>query len=575
MRKWRDWIEETHSAGFELRRHFFLRFFDTDLISTPGQWRVVAGGAIGILASFSLIYTQAYYHKYLALNNLDDPEPYRLAVLADLLFLVTLAMFFMGLFTTLQWASLFPGKRDYLALASLPIRMRELFTARFTALLGFAGLVALATNLLPSIILPSVMSGGYGVNTRYQIAAIFVSCSLAAMLVFFSIVAVQGVLLNALPIRTFPRVSLAAQGVLLIVFLCGLPLVFSIPSLHESMRLRPEWAIFVPPAWFLGVDQVMVGNRESLAQRLALIGVCAVAVAAVAAISTYIWSYRRHRIRLLESADLERAAARLWPALVAARVAPDTRELAVFAFTAKTLVRSGQHRLVLTAFAALGLAIVFESFFSLAFSRTFHGFSTNSPALRQAAISAPLALSLFVLAGYRYLFRLPVEIRANWIFRVNEPGNRLRLLAGVEKFLLYCAVIPVALLTAPLLLQLLGMAAGLRAALLCLLCSLTLMQLVLIQSERIPFTSSYLPGQRPLIATVVLYVIGVIGYVSLLGAAITWSIQSAGWTAVLGGIFATAWWRAHSARIELSDLGQLEFEELPEPAVQTLSIERD
>jgi hypothetical protein len=101
------------------------------------------------------------------------------------------------------------------------------------------------------------------------------------------------------------------------------------------------------------------------------------------------------------------------------------------------------------------------------------------------------------------------------------------------------------------------------------------MQLVLIQSERIPFTSSYLPGQRPLIATVVLYVIGVIGYVSLLGAVITWSIQSAGWTAALGLIFAAGLWRAHSARIELSDLGQLEFEELPEPAVQTLSIERD
>jgi hypothetical protein len=30
-----------------------------------------------------------------------------------------------------------------------------------------------------------------------------------------------------------------------------------------------------------------------------------------------------------------------------------------------------------------------------------------------------------VLAGLRYLFRLPVELRANWVFLVaNETGNR-------------------------------------------------------------------------------------------------------------------------------------------------------
>ncbi len=575
LRRWREWLEETHSVSFELRRHFFLRFFDTDLISTPGQWRVVAGGALGIIASFSLIYTQAYYHKYLALNQLPDPEPYRLAVVADVAFLVTLAMFLMGLFTTLQWASLFPGERDYLALASLPIRPRDIFTARFTALLSFAGLVAFATNLLPSVILPAVMSGGYSVNTRRQIAAIFVSCSLAAMQVFFSIVAIQGVLLNTIPVRAFPRVSLAVQGALLVVFLCGLPLVFSIPSLHESMRLRPQWAAWAPPLWFLGLDQVMAGNREGLAMRLALLSVGAVAVAAIAAILTYVWSYRRHRIRLLESADSERATGREWPGVAAERLAPDTRSLAVFAFTAKTLLRSGQHRLILTAYAALGLAIVFESFFSLIFSRTFHGFSTNSPAFRQAAVSAPLALSLFVLAGYRYLFRLPVEVRANWIFRFNGAGSRVSLLAGIEVFLFWCAVVPVAILTAPLLFRFFGLPAGVRAALLCLLCSLALMQALLIQTDRIPFTSSYLPGQRPLIVTVVLYIIAVIGYVSLLGSVIAWSAQSIAGTAIVALLFAGVAWRAREARIELGDLGQLEFEELPEPAVQTLSIERD
>jgi len=49
MRDVRDWIQETHSAGFRVAAgHFFLRFFDSDLVSsTPGQWQVVAGGVAG------------------------------------------------------------------------------------------------------------------------------------------------------------------------------------------------------------------------------------------------------------------------------------------------------------------------------------------------------------------------------------------------------------------------------------------------------------------------------------------------------------------------------------------------
>ena len=457
LRRPREWLEETHSAGFELRRHFFLRFFDSDLVSTPGQWQVVAGGVLGILLSLSLIYTQAYYHKYLALNSLPSSEPQRLATLADILFLITLAMALIGLFTTLQWPSLFPGLRDYLALGSLPVRLRDVFVAKFTALVAFASLFIVAITLLPSAIVPAVMAGRYATSSVRQIPAIFVSSSLAALFVFFSLVAVQGVLLNVTPIRHFARISLTVQALLLTALLCALPLVFSIPSLQNSMDLRPDWIVWVPPAWFLGVNQVMVGNPEFLALRLARTGIAGVFGAGLAALATYLWSYRRHRVRLLETpATSTQTSQPAWVAELADRFIPDPREFAVFAFVAKTLARSRQHRLVLTAFAALAVAVIFESFVSLALSRSFRGFSVVTPAIRRAAISAPLALSLFVLAGFRYLFRLPVELRANWVFRVNEPGNRLVFLSAVERFLFCCAVAPVALITLPMVMVFLG-----------------------------------------------------------------------------------------------------------------------
>ena len=210
-------------------------------------------------------------------------------------------MFLIGLFTTLQWPSLFPGLRDYLALGALPIRMREIFVAKFSALLAFAGLFIVAVTLLPSLILPAVMAGRYAPDSLRQVPAIFVSSSLAALFVFFSLVAVQGVLLNVAPIRQFSRTSLTVQAALLTGLLCGLPLAFSIPSLQRSMDQRPDWLVWVPPAWFLGLDQVMIGNLEPLAARLAWRGVAGLAAAACAALITYLWSYRRHRVRLLES----------------------------------------------------------------------------------------------------------------------------------------------------------------------------------------------------------------------------------------------------------------------------------
>src|SRR5207248_600884 len=143
--------------------------------------------------------------------------------------------------------------------------------------------------------------GRHCADALRRIPAVFLASTLAAVFVFFALVALQGVLLNVTPIRHFTRVSLTVQGMLLTALLCGLPLALSIPGLQTSMKERPDWIVWAPPAWFLGLDQVLVGNREPLAVQLAWLSVAAVAGAAAAAVATYLWSYRRHRVRLLES----------------------------------------------------------------------------------------------------------------------------------------------------------------------------------------------------------------------------------------------------------------------------------
>ncbi|HEX5431609.1 MAG TPA: hypothetical protein VFW83_06565 [Bryobacteraceae bacterium] len=567
-----QWLAETHSSGFELCRHFFWRFFDSEFVSVPGQGKTIAGGLAAMLVSLGLMMWQAYYHKYRVLGALDDPRPFRLALLADNLFIIVLAMIAIGLLTAIEWPALFPSLRDYLALASLPLRMRDLFAAKFAALLVAISLAAVAATLVPSGVLGAVIEHGPAPNLDLQPLASFASSSLAALFVFFALAGVQGALLNLVPVRQFPRVSLWAQGILLSVFLCTVPFVLSIPGLHNFMSLRPGWSVYAPPLWFLGLDQVMIGNFEPLAVRLAWLSAAGLTGAAALCILGYIWSYRRHRKRLLESTVENTARVRV-PSAMSERLLRDVRAFGVFAFIAKSLGRSRQHRLILTAFAAIGLAAVCEGFASLILGGA--GLSRHTAAFRQAIIAVPLAFSLFTLAGLRYLFRLPVEIRANWIFRIHEPGNAAEMLAGVDAFVLYWGAVPVALLTLPVEMYWLGPSKGAMASFLCLLPALILMEALLFQFDKIPFTSSYLPGRRPLVDTVVIYLIAAALYVGGIGSLIRVSLESPYWAAGLAAALAALWWIVRRERLSSRVIHRLEYDEIPEPVVQLLSIERD
>lgn len=577
-RRFREWLEETHGPGFELRRHFFRRFFDSDLAAAPGQFQVIAIGAFAIFFSLGIIMTQAYYHKYRMLLELDSPEPYRLAGLADHLFLIAGVMALAGLITAVEWPSLFPGLRDYLVLASLPLKVRDLFIAKFTALVTFMAIFIVGLSALPSVILPSVMAGRYYTGGGMPVVTLFVCMSLGAWFLFFALVAVQGVLLNVTPPRLFPGISLFAQGSLFMALVCALPLVLSIPGLYHYMDQRPLFALWLPPIWFLGLDQAMLGNREPYVTALALRALIGVGASAGAAMATYLWSYRRQKVRLLETpvaARRELAGLRRWVARWSDRCLPEPPELAVFGFTAATLSRSRVHRMVLTAFVALAAALILESFVSLVLGGDFRGFRVRTFALEEAAVGTPLALSLFVLAGLRYLFRLPVELRANWVFRVNETGNRELLLRGVDRFLFGLGVFPVAIATLPVELRIFGAAAGTAVALLALLASLTVAELLLYDFDRIPFTSSYLPGRRPLIQTVCIYGAAVAAYVVILGGLIATSIDEPPYYLLAFGLMLAVWARIRQQRLEHWQVGGLEYEELAEPAVQTLAIYRD
>ena len=231
----------------------------------------MAGVAIGIFAiaaSLCIPMVPAYYHKYRVLQELDSDTPYRMAAIADHLFLITLSMTLTGLVTAMQWHSLFPGLRDYLVLAGLPVRTRDVFAARFTALIAYIGIFIVALSVPLSATLPWVMSGRYQVSRIWNGLGLFLGMTTGALFVFFALVALQGMLLNIVPPRLFPGISLLAQCSLFTLLICFLPFVVSIPGLDRYMGQRPGFVQWVPTFWFLGFDQRLLGSEEEFVWRL-------------------------------------------------------------------------------------------------------------------------------------------------------------------------------------------------------------------------------------------------------------------------------------------------------------------
>ncbi len=86
-----------------------------------------------------------------------------------------------------------------------------------------------------------------------NVAAGFAATAGACVFVFFSLVTLQGLLLNILPARLFPRVSLWTQGLILVPAIAALPLVGRQP-------MAPWW----PGTWFLGLWEAIISGHARL-----------------------------------------------------------------------------------------------------------------------------------------------------------------------------------------------------------------------------------------------------------------------------------------------------------------------
>jgi hypothetical protein len=562
------WLDETHGLHFELVRHFLARTFDSEMFSVAanrsGGWTRVAISALSMaVPAGMLLMDPPYYHQAID----PTPENLRAVAIADQLAVLTLVFSITGIVALLAWQSLFPSRRDYLALAGMPVRSRDIFAARFATVLILA--TALVLAMLPGFQPPHQFTAQTlaGMPAGLKILAHIASSGLGCLFVFFSIVALQGVLLNLLPARWFARVSTWAQALLIAVFFFGGLFSWAIVNWRQDMIARlSEFAAFAPPIWFAGLHEAILGRRDPFFASMANRALAAAAGAILLAVITYALAYSRYQKLLLEA-----------PEIVASRRAPgwrflrplaggEARREAILEFLAQTLSRSRMHRLILLAYAGAALGIMLNSALVAGVATRWAG--GLSGLLRFICLYWPLGFSFIVLAGFRHAFSLPADLPANWLFRLTESHGRREWMSALERFMIGCVIVPIHALTLPVAAAVLGWPVAARMTALELLVSLTAFELLFYSWQQLPFTCSYAPGKRTLVEVLGIWLVILVIVVPVLARIIAAMSQLNESFLFFTLIFGVAWLWARRQRLEGWGEARLIYEDLAESVPQ-------
>jgi len=511
--KLQRWLAETRGSQFELLRHFLSQQLVNELVSSEQVQRLVITLLCGLGCVGPLI-VRLYVPKYGYLQSRDTGDLYLAAVRADRLFFISLSMVAAGLTSILQWQSLFPSRQDYLALKPLPVRLYEVFVARFLSSFVIVGMIIVDLNFATSVLLPWITSGRWQVppfGVQYVVAHAVATCG-AGLFVHFAVIAFQGVLMNVLPPRLFERLSVWFQTVLAGGFLVAGLYALDIPNWHQTIAGSPGWMWNFPPAWFLGLYETLLGTRDAyllaLSER-ALIGLGAVLLLVV---TTYCLSYRRYASRALEQAVAKRSGR--WRRERAAQLSEafikSCRERAAFVFALQTLGGSRRHKLVATCGLALAVILALQTAGPIMWHRS--SSEPWQPWQLQSILAIPLLMGTILMSTLCYVFQLPTEIKANWIFRQAESLGRVEMLNSVERLLIFCGLVPVLLATLPVEVLVVGWPAALAHIALVAALVFLLIELRLTGWHKIPFTCSYVPGRRNFwqLAGAYLFLLGIV-----------------------------------------------------------------
>ena len=580
-----------------LTTHFLRRLIDDDLISPNADRHESLSMICAMLVSLGLFVSVIISTRYL-FNPYLTPGVAALSALFDHFLFTSAAMTATALVTLLAWDGLAVDARDASVLGAMPIRTRTIVAAKFSALVRFAAMFAAALNLAPSVIAPALMVSKLPLSFAQLMGLILAHAlvvTLASAFGFFAVLAIRGLLQAVLGRTLFTRIAPVVQAVLLVSVASAFLLLPVVASRVNRTWLEPQSraAMMAPPLWFVGLQEVMVGDilanmprptgrrmppriaeADARATRLyagaralfpGLAVTAAIKLTAVTILAVVLFGWNNRRMVAPPPAGAMAGWLRRGFGATARLAIRHPETQASFFFTLQALLRSPQHRLTIAVSLAVGLT---ASVFAVAVGSAARLNAADAMTAGVLAVQPVLVAAL--LTGFRHAVRVPAELAANWAVQVAWAGDTRRHIAGAKAAgaLLFVAL-PVLVL-----LPLYALLFTPRDAVAIALCGagggLVTLEAIFLGYRKMPFACGYLPANLKTLAPIafVSFVFFTYQFAHRERAALAagTALEFAASLAVLFLVL-----RAIDA-VKRRTVRPFEFDEMPEPPTQRLGL---
>ena len=501
--------------------YFVKRIFASEDEQSDEEISLGLGVVVALLASpgaFASIFLLDKYSTLLQWIRGQRHFDFYRASAGDEYFFVVLSMTITGLVMLLRWNRLFPDRRDFANLASLPIPINHIFLANFVALGGLALVFAIDVNLFSCFFFPAFVTASDGRWSAFGTVAIghLTAVFSATLFSFFALFALVGLLTLLLPARWLRPVSVGVRILLAVVLMVEF---FSNFVLQLFSGHLPAYASaylkWLPSFWFVGLYESVIGIAKPMMQAMAHRALFALGLSIIVMIGSYTLCYRRHFLRLAESFDnLAGNRHGAWfkmPERLGRILFRSAFEEACILFAFRVLTRSERHVMFLGGYLGVGLVVVAQS-------------------SERNLTQIPLLLAFFLISGLRLAFDIPTTAGANWAFRFSA-NNIMPTPNSVARRLMMMVVLPW---------QFLPVGSPLAIPL-NLAFSVLGIELVLLTFECIPFTYKVQTDSRKMVIRFVLALAGILFLVPFLTGIEQWAIVEWWRYCIVGAAISVAW----------------------------------
>jgi len=341
--------------------------------------------------------------------------------------------------------------------------------------------------------------------------AYWIAMLAAGVFMFCCVLALQGFAALALPRRWSLRASAFLQLAVFCLLVSGYFLQRS-PVTVLWTGSRQPWLSWIPSYWFVGLYQQLSGSLHPALAPFARRAWVGLAVAVCATAMAYAASYFRTLRKIVEQPDISPAFRSGWLPHFGGSF-----ETAIVQFSIRSLLRSRQHRMIFAFYLGMGMAV---AILFLNAPPELAGPDAGSP---WDTLSVPLLASTIMLMGLwvvgaRVVFSLPLDLRANWIFRTMPFRAGRPCLNARRRALIAVSVAPAWALSAVVLFSLWPWRPAAAHLAVLALVGIVLAEVSFDSVQRIPFTCSYLPGKSNMHVTFWLWIFLI--FLGIVGAAV-------------------------------------------------------